>query len=120
MALTKKKTAAAAEPAPEAAVEKPVEEKAASKRSAAAKSALKKAAPKKAAAPKAAERVEEVYLQVSGEEWNLSDCKARAAAAYAAEGHRESGIKKLVVYVKPEERKAYYVVNDSVNGSFDL
>lgn len=113
MALTKKKTAAAAEP--EAAVEAPVEEKAAPKRSAATRCAPRKAAPKKAA-----ERVEEIYLQVGGEEWNVSDCRARAAAAYVAEGHRESGIKKLVIYVKPEERKAYYVVNDDVNGCIEL
>ena len=29
-------------------------------------------------------------------------------------------IKSLNIYVKPEEGKAYYVVNDTVNGSFDL
>ena len=29
-------------------------------------------------------------------------------------------IKSLNIYVKPEEGKAYYVVNGDVNGSFDL
>ena len=29
-------------------------------------------------------------------------------------------IKTLNIYVKPEEGKAYYVVNGDVNGSFDL
>ena len=76
----------------------------------------KKAAVKKAAAKK----VEEVYLQSGGSEWNVSECKARAVAAYVEKGHRASSVKKLVVYLKPEEGKAYYVVNDGENGSFDL
>ena len=29
-------------------------------------------------------------------------------------------IKNLDIYVKPEEGKAYYVVNNDVTGSFDL
>lgn len=30
------------------------------------------------------------------------------------------GIRKLSVYVKPDEGKAYYVVNDKASGSVDL
>ena len=109
MALTKKKAAAAAGPAPEAAAEP------AAKKAPSAKSILKKTEAKKPV-----ERVEEVFLQSGGTEWNVSDCKDRAIAAYVAEGHRPSGVKKLVLYLKPEEGKAYYVVNDSANGSVDL
>ena len=69
---------------------------------------------------KAVEKVEEVYLQAGGAEWNISDYKARVEDAYVAEGHRKSSIKKMVVYLKPEEGKAYFVINDSVNGSIDL
>jgi len=64
--------------------------------------------------------VEEVYLQFGDAQWNISDCKGRAAAAYAAGGHTLESIQKLAVYLKPEEHKAYYVVNDSENGSVDL
>ena len=71
-------------------------------------------------AEKPVERVEEIYLQAGGTEWNISACKDRAVAAYVAEGHRASSVKKLVIYLKPEEGKAYYVINDSVNGSVDL
>ena len=53
-------------------------------------------------------------------EWNVTDCKERAVAAFVAEGHKASAVKKLAVYLKPEEGKAYYVVNDEVNGSIDL
>jgi len=69
---------------------------------------------------KPAEKVEEVYLQAGGTEWNISDCKDRAVAAFVAEGHRASSVKKLVIYLKPEEGKAYYVINDGVNGCLDL
>ena len=72
------------------------------------------------AAKAAAKRVEEMYLQAGGQEWNISDCRERAAADYAAQGHTEASIKKLVVYLKPDEGKAYYVVNETENGSIDL
>ncbi len=73
------------------------------------------------AAKKAAvQKVEEVYLQAGGCEWNVSDCKERAVAAFVADGHKASSVKKLVIYLKPEEGKAYYVINDSENGSISL
>ena len=75
-----------------------------------------KVATKKAAVQK----VEEVYLQAGGCEWNVSDCKERAVAAFVADGHKASSVKKLVIYLKPEEGKAYYVINDSENGSVEL
>lgn len=68
----------------------------------------------------AAKRVEEMYLQAGGQEWNITDCRERVAAAYTAQGHTDASIKKLTVYLKPDEGKAYYVVNDAENGSIDL
>lgn len=68
----------------------------------------------------AVQKVEEVYLQAGGFEWNVSDCKERAVAAFVADGHKASSVKKLVIYLKPEEGKAYYVINDSENGSISL
>ena len=68
----------------------------------------------------AAKRVEEMYLQAGGQEWNITDCRERAAAAYTAQGHTDASIKKLTAYLKPDEGKAYYVVNDAENGSIDL
>lgn len=102
-----KKTTPAKTPAP-AAVE-------------AAAPAVETAAPKKTAAKKSdVQKVEEIYLQTGGCEWNVSDCKERAVAAFVAEGHKAASIKKLVMYLKPEEGKAYYVINDGENGSIDL
>lgn len=75
---------------------------------------------KETAAKAAVQREEEIYLQSGGSEWNISDCRERAVAAFVAEGHRASTVKKLTLYLKPEEGKAYYVVNEKENGSFDL
>lgn len=74
----------------------------------------------KKTAAKPAQKVEEVFLQFGGEEWNVAQLKQAAQDAYVAEGHRASTIKKLSVYVKPEERKAYYVVNDKITGSVEF
>ena len=68
----------------------------------------------------AAKRVEEMYLQAGGQEWNITDCRERAAAAYTAQGHTDASIKKLTLYLKPYVGKAYFVVNDAENGSIDL
>ena len=38
----------------------------------------------------------------------------------AKKAYGKKDIKSLNIYVKPEEGKAYYVVNGDVNGSFDL
>ena len=78
-------------------------------------------APKKKPAAKAApQKVEEVVLQYQEGEWNLAAVKEQVLSAYTAEGHRASAIKKLVIYLKPEERKAYYVINDKNTGDVDL
>lgn len=40
--------------------------------------------------------------------------------ALAKEAYGKKDIKNLDIYVKPEEGKAYYVVNNDVTGNFDL
>jgi len=80
-----------------------------------------KAARKAKAAPKAkAAAAEEIIVQFGGEEWKLADLKEKIAAAYVAEGHRWGTVKALTLYVKPEERKVYYVINGKTTGSVDL
>ena len=77
--------------------------------------------PKKKPAVKAApQKVEEMFLQFQEGQWELSAVKEQVVAAYVAEGHRVSAIKSLSLYVKPEEKKAYYVVNEKATGSIDL
>ncbi len=63
---------------------------------------------------------EEIILQYGDADWNIADLKEKAISAYVAEGHRRGRISKLVLYVKPEENKVYYVINDKNTGSADF
>ena len=107
----------AAAPVAEAKAEAPVAEPKAAPAKKTARTAAKRAV--KAAAP-APEKLEELVIQYGVMEWKGAELMERAKAAYAAEGHRISSIKSLRLYVKPEERKAYYVVNEKTTGSIDL
>ena len=102
----------AAEPVAEKAAETVVEQ--------ASKPVTEKAA-ETAAKPKAApQKTEDIFVQFGSGEWNVSELAERAKAAYLAEGHRAASIKKLCLYVKPEDGKAYYVVNDKAAGNIEL
>lgn len=85
-----------------------------------------KAAPKTKAAPKAKAEAapktaaETIMIQSGGAEWDLSVLKEKAITAYIAEGHRRGRISDLTLYVKPEERKVYYVINGKTTGSVDF
>ncbi len=69
---------------------------------------------------KKVEKKDEVFVQFAGEEFVVEEVMEKAKAAYVAEGHRASAIKSVRLYIKPEERKAYYVINDKAAGSIDL
>ena len=107
----------AAAPAAEAKAEAPVAEPKAAPAKKTARTAAKRAV--KAAAP-APEKLEELVIQYGVMEWKGAELMERAKAAYVAEGHRAAGIKSVSLYVKPEERKAYYVINEKTTGSIDL
>lgn len=61
-----------------------------------------------------------VFLQMGASEWNIGDCKGRVEDDFVAQGHKLSEVKYLSIYLKPEEGKIYYVVNDEMTGSIDL
>ncbi len=69
---------------------------------------------------KKVEKKDEVFVQFAGEEFVVEDVMEKAKAAYIAEGHRASAIKSVRLYIKPEERKAYYVINDKAAGCIEL
>ena len=93
-----------------------------------AQKAVKKAAAttKKAAAKKTAEKAvlqPEVFLQFDdngSHEASISEIVEKVKALYVAEGHRESSIKSLRVYMKPQEWKAYYVINNKIAGELPI
>lgn len=82
------------------------------------KAPAKRTVPSKKADEKAV--VETIILQSAGVEWNVADLRARVVDAYVSEGHRQSSIKTLELYVKPEERKVYYVINGKTTGSVSV
>ncbi len=91
------------------------EKKAPAKKAAAKKPAAKKAPAKKAAAPKAAAEERKVVIQYNGGEIAGTDLVDKAKA--------DAGIKtakSVVVYVRPEINKVYYVIDDNTFGNFDL
>ena len=102
-----KKDAASAVPASETA------------QSAASAPAAEKKGRKPAVKP-AVKKGDEVFIQFGGSEWNSAELVEKAKAAFVAQGHRASTIKHLALYVKPEEQKAYYVINGKESGSVDL
>lgn len=97
-----------------AAAAKKVVKKAETAAAAVAKKAEK--AVKKESAPKAEKAT--VILQFAGKDTKMTDVLEAAKKAYKA-GNKEA-IKSIVLYVKPEDNAAYYVVNDTVTGKIDL
>lgn len=80
------------------------------------KAAAKKTATKKKEAPKT-----EIELQIWDKTVSLTGLEEKVKAQFVAEGHRAGRIQNLEIYAKPEEGKAYYVINDGkFSGSVDL
>ena len=79
-----------------------------------------KKAPAKKATPAKAEFKTALYVQFAGNEVTEADIIDKVKAAYVAEGHKESAIKEINLYVKPEEYAVYYVINDKAIGKVNL
>lgn len=85
------------------------------------KTPAKKEPAKKAPAKAAkAEIKTALYVQFAGNEVTEADIIDKVKAAYVAEGHKESAIKEINLYVKPEEYAVYYVINDKAIGKVNL
>lgn len=123
MAPRKKVTADAAEnkatvntAAP--AADKEITEAAAKEKETVKKAPAKKAPAKRTAASKAAKSA--VYVQFAGKEFSDKDLVEAAKKAYAALGNKESDIKTIDIYVKPEENAAYYAVNGEGSDAYRI
>ena len=79
-----------------------------------------KKAPAKKATPAKAEIKTALYVQFAGNQVTEADIIEKVKAAYVAEGHKESAIKEINLYVKPEEYAVYYVINDKAIGKVNL
>ena len=128
----KKTTKEVAKAVKDTAATKATETKAAAKKTTAAtKTAAKKTAEttkaaakkttttaKKAVAKKTAPKTS-VELQFAGKSVSYDALVDNAKAAFVSAGHKESEIKTVNLYVKPEESMVYYVINDE-QGSFAI
>lgn len=76
---------------------------------------------RKPAAKKAAPAEINVYVQFLGKEILAKDVVANIKKVFTEEtGKKEEDIKDMKVYMKPEENKAYYVINEDVKGCVEL
>ena len=119
-----KTTAAPAKEEPKKEAVKPVaeEEKPVAKTTAAKtarKTTRKPRKTSKATIRKTAATVDsEGFVQIYGQEFSQQKIMEKVVAAWEAEGKKITSIKRAKLYVKPEEGKAYYVVNEGLkNGS---
>ena len=106
----KKTTKEVAKAVKDTAATKATETKAAAKKTTttAKKAVAKKTAPKTS-----------VELQFAGKSVSYDALVDNAKAAFVSAGHKESEIKTVNLYVKPEESMVYYVINDE-QGSFAI
>ena len=88
------------------------------KKAAAAKTAAKATAKKTVA--KAAAVEPQVIIQYQNNESDLAKVTERVNTQFVSEGHKAGIIKKINVYLNPEEYSAYYVINDKFSGRVDL
>lgn len=123
------KTAAETEKADAATVKKTTEKTTARKTAAAKKTAekpaVKKAAVKKTAVKRTAAKTAsvntEVYVQFWGKEVYAKDVVESVKKIWTDEmGKKESELKDLKVYIKPEDNGAHYVINGDITGFLGL
>lgn len=85
------------------------------------KTAEKKPAARKTTAKKAASVNTEVYVQFLGKEVYAKDVVEGVKKIWTDDmGKKESELKDLKVYIKPEDNGAYYVINGDITGYFGL
>ena len=135
MAETKKTMTEEVKAAPKATVKKTVAKKAetkaaetkaaAPKKAAAktttAKTTAAKAATKKTTAKKAAAVKETVSIQFAGKEYTTEQLVKIAKDIWEFDLKKDpADFAEVQLYVKPEEAKAYYVINGTETGSFDI
>lgn len=106
-----------------AAEEKVAEKKATEKKAEEAVKTPAKRGPKKGSTRKASKKTEAVtriVVEYQNNNTEITSVEEKVKAQFVAEGHRAGAIKKLDIYVKPEDYKAYYVINDKFSGCVNL
>ena len=89
----------------------------ATKKATAAKKTVKKATAKKTTAKKKVATT--AVVQSQGLEFSEAECLKKAQSAFKKD-YKGKTLEELNIYIKPEERKIYYVANKDCVGSADL
>ena len=63
---------------------------------------------------------QQMFLQFNEQEVELSVVEANVKKDWKEAGKKLTDIETLDIYIKPQEGKAYYVVNRAVEGKVDL
>ena len=63
---------------------------------------------------------QQMFLQFNEQEVELSTVEANVKKDWKDAGKKLTEIETLDIYVKPQEGKAYYVINKDVEGTIDL
>ncbi len=85
------------------------------------KTAAKKTLTKKKSAKKAAAVEETVFVQYMGKEVNTADIMKKVKEKWTKGMKKKvADLKSVTLYVKPEENKAYFVINGDVTGAVEL
>ncbi len=61
-----------------------------------------------------------VYVEFYGEQVSKEELVKEAEKFWVEAGNKKADIKKIDLYLIPEEDKAYYVINDEFEGSFHI
>ena len=81
--------------------------------------AVKTVKPVKSKAVKAVKS--ELYVQLNGQSYSEEQLTASAKDVWVYDmKQKEADFKKVALYVKPEEMRVYFVVNDEDAGSFNI
>jgi hypothetical protein len=59
-------------------------------------------------------------IQFSGKEVVFNDLEQRVKEIWREEGKLQKDIKSMEIYVKIEENRCYYVINQNILGKFEL
>lgn len=68
----------------------------------------------------AAKTKQQLILQFDGQDADLNAIEANVKQIWKDAGKKVTDIATLDIYVKPQEGKAYYVINKDVEGAVDL
>lgn len=63
---------------------------------------------------------QEIYIQYAGKQLGYGEVVRQVKDEWQTAGNKINQIKNLEIYIKPEDKMIYYVINGEVNGSIPM